>query len=169
MLMPDNPDAIRPEWCHRYEILLWACKPLYFYSWTYPQYVEIPAEEEKSHYNAFADILILQYKIGTIYLHPDIATIDVENYIGTTGVYMIGTVTPEQRPAGWVMTIQPDIIKAIQNAWPGLVSGQGGVTVQSPLGLSDIDETILSPGKQRLVEQTLNDLQAGLISTGVTP
>jgi hypothetical protein len=67
------------------------------------------------------------------------------------------------------MTIQPDIIKAIQNAWPGLVSGQGGVTVQSPLGLSDIDSDILTPGKQRLVEQTLNDLQAGLISTGVTP
>jgi hypothetical protein len=79
---------------------------------------------------------------------------------------MIGAVTPEQRPAGWVMTIQPDIVKAIQNAWPGLVSGQGGVTVQSPLGLSDIDPTLLTPGKQRLVEQTLNDLQAGLISTG---
>jgi hypothetical protein len=76
----------------------------------------------------------------------------------------MGTVSPEQRPAGWVMTIQPDVIKAIQNAWPQLVSGQGGVTVQSPLGLSDIDPTILSPGKQRLVEQTLNDLQAGFIS-----
>ena len=67
------------------------------------------------------------------------------------------------------MTIQPDVIKAIQNAWPGLLSGQGGIIVQSPLGLSDIDPAILSPGKQRLVEQTLNDLQAGLISTGVTP
>jgi hypothetical protein len=93
-------------------------------------------------------------------------TPDLETYIGTTGVYMIGTRTPEQRPAGWVMTIQPDIIQAIQDAWPGLVSGQGGVTVQSPLGLSDIDSTLLTPGKQRLVEQTLNDLQAGLISTG---
>jgi hypothetical protein len=30
-----------------------------------------------------------------------------------------------------------------------------------------MDPTILSPGKQRLVEQTLNDLQAGLIS--ITP
>jgi hypothetical protein len=63
------------------------------------------------------------------------------------------------------MTIQPDVIKAIQNAWPGLISGQGGVTVQSPLGLADIDPNLLSEGKQRLVEQTLNDLQSGRIST----
>jgi hypothetical protein len=82
---------------------------------------------------------------------------------------MIGTVSPEQRPAGWVMTIQPDIIKAIQNAWPDLLAGKGGITVQSPLGLADIDPTLLSPGKQRLVEQTLSDLQSGLINTGANP
>ncbi len=169
MLMPkDNPDAVRGlnAFATGMKYYCGACRPFYFYPWTYPQFVEIPAEEDKSHYNAFADILILQYKVGTIYIHPDVATADVETYIGTTGVYMIGTMTPEELPAGWVMTIQPDIVKAIQNAWPGLVSGQGGVTVQSPLGLSDIDPTLLTPGKQRLVEETLNDLQAGLISTG---
>ena len=172
MLMPkDNPDALRAlnAYASGMKYYCGTCRPVLFYSWAYPQYVEIPAEEDKTHYNAFADILILQYKVGTIYIHPDVSTTDVQNYIGTTGVYMIGTRTPEQQPAGWVMTIQPDVIKAIQNAWPGLLSGQGGIIVQSPLGLSDIDPVILSPGKQRLVEQTLNDLQAGLISTGVTP
>jgi hypothetical protein len=172
MLMPkDNPDALRALNALAVGKAFYCgiCRPLYFYSWTYPQYVEIPAEEDVSHYNAFADILILQYKVGTIYLHSDIVTTDLTNYIGTTGVYMIGTESPEQRPAGWVMTIQPDVIQAIQNAWPGLISGQGGVTVQSPLGIADVDPSILSPGKQRLVEQTLSDLQAGLISTGANP
>ncbi len=169
MMMPkDNPDAVRAlnAYATGMKFYCGACRPFYFYPWTFPQFVEIPAEEDKTHYNAFADILILQHKVGTIYLHPDVVTPDLETYIGTTGVYMIGTKTPEQRPAGWVMTIQPDVIKAIQNAWPDLVNGQGGITVQSPLGLSDIDATLLTPGKQRLVEQTLNDLQAGLISTG---
>jgi hypothetical protein len=172
MLMPkDNPDALRAlnAYASGMKYYCGTCRPVLFYSWAYPQYMEIPAEEDKTHYNAFADILILQYKVGTIYLHPDVATTDVQNYIGTTGVYMIGTKSPEQQPAGWVMTIQPDVIKAIQNAWPGLLSGQGGIVVQSPLGLSDIDSSILTEGKQRLVEQTLNDLQAGLISTGATP
>ena len=140
------------------------CRPLYFFPGAFPQFVEIRAEEDKANYNAYADILILQYKVNTIYLYPDIATADLITYIGTTGVSMIGTISPEQRPAGWVMTIQPDVIKAIQNAWPELINGRGGITVQSPLGLGDIDPNLLSPGKQRLVEQTLSDLQAGLIT-----
>jgi len=172
MLIPkDNADALRALNAYASGMVFYCgiCRPFYYLPWTYPQYLEIPAEEDKSHYGAYADILMTKYKVGTIYLYPDIATPDLETYIGTTGTSMIGTASPEQHPAGWVMTIQPDIIKAIQNAWPDLLAGKGGVTVQSPLGLGDIDSTLLSPGKQRLVEQTLNDLQAGLISTGATP
>jgi hypothetical protein len=102
--------------------------------------------------------------VGNIFLYPDIYTQDLATYIGTTGTSMIGTITPEQRPAGWMMTIRPDVVKAIQNAWPQLSSGQGGLTIQSPLGLADVDPTLLSEGKQRLVEQTLQELQAGKIA-----
>lgn len=168
MLIPkDNADALRALNAYAGGMVFYCgiCRPFYYLPWTYPQYLEIPADEDKSHYGAYADILMTKYKVGTIYLYPDIATSDLETYIGTTGTSMIGTVSPQPRPAGWVMTIQPDIIKAIQNAWPDLLAGKGGLTVQSPLGLGDIDPALLSPGKQRLVEQTLNDLQAGLIST----
>jgi basic membrane lipoprotein Med (substrate-binding protein (PBP1-ABC) superfamily) len=169
MLMPkDNADAVRSlnAFFTGMKYYCGICRQMFFYAWTYPQYLEISAEEDPANYDAYADILMLQYKVGTIYLHSEIATPDLMTYIGTTGVYMIGTVSPEQRPAGWVMTIKPDVIKGIENAWPGLISGQGGIVVQSPLGLADVDSNLLSPGKQRLVEQTLNDLQAGLINTG---
>jgi hypothetical protein len=141
------------------------CRPLLFYPWTYPQYIEIPTDEDRENYDAYADILLLQYKVQTIYLYPDIAIPELYTYVGTTGASMIGAVTPEQQPAGWVMTIQPDVIQAIQRAWPDLVAGKGGATIQSPLGLADVDPNLLSPGKQRLVEQTLSELQAGRIST----
>lgn len=166
MMMPrDNADAIRAFNAYASGMTFYCgtCRPFYYLNWTFPQYIDIPADEDKNNYDAYSDILMSQYKVRTIYLHPDIATADLQNYIGTTGVLMIGTVTPEQRPAGWVMTIQPDVIKAIQAAWPQLVSGQGGLAVQSPLGLSDIDPLLLSPGKQRLVEQMLQDLQAGFV------
>lgn len=167
MIIPkDNADAILAlnAYAAGMKFYCGICRPLYFFPGAFPQFIEIRAEEDKANYNAYADILILQYKVNTIYLHPDIATTDLTTYIGTTGVSMIGTISPEQRPAGWVMTIQPDVIKAIQNAWPELINGRGGITVQSPLGLGDIDPSLLSPGKQRLVEQTLSDLQAGLIT-----
>lgn len=168
MLMPkDNADALSAlnSYATGMSYYCGTCRPLYFYPAPFPQYVEISAEEDPAAYNAYADILILQHKVLTIFLHPDIATPDLINYIATTGVSMIGTASPEARPGGWVMTIQPDVLRAIQSAWPGLVSGQGGVTVQSPLGLADIDPNLLTPGKQRLVEQILDDLQAGRIST----
>ena len=166
MLPKDNADAIRAFNAYTSGMTFYCgtCRPFYYLPWSFPQYIEIPAEEDLTHYNAFSDILILQYKVRTIYLYPDIATQDLMTYIGTTGTLMIGTKTPEQLPAGWVMTIQPDVVKAIQNAWPQLIGGQGGVTVQSPLGLSDIDPSLLSPGKRRLVEQMLQDLESGYVS-----
>lgn len=66
------------------------------------------------------------------------------------------------------MTIQPDEIKAISKAWPDLVAGKGGQSVQSPLGLADLDSTVITPGKQRLIQQVLDDLLAGRIVTGVS-
>lgn len=167
MLMPkENNEAIRMlnAFNNGRTYFCGLCRPYFYLPWGFPQYLEIPPEEDVNNYDAYADILILQYKVGTLLIHEGIYTQDLVDYIGTTGVYMIGTVTPEQRPAGWVMTIQPDTIQAIQIAWPQLLAGQGGLTVQSPLGLSDIDPGILSPGKQRLVQQTLDELQAGLIA-----
>ena len=167
MIIPkDNADALRALNAYSDGMTFYCgiCRPFYYLNWSFPQYIEIPADEKKSNYNAYADILMLQYKVRTIYVYPDIATPDLLNYIGTTGTSMIGSGSPEQRPAGWVMTIQQDVIKAIQNSWHSLVNGQGGITVQSPLGLGDMDPSLLSPGKQRLIEQTLNDLQSGFIS-----
>lgn len=171
MIPKDNADAIRSlnAFANGMTFYCGTCRPLYLFPWTYPQYIEIPAEEDVNNYHAYADILMLQYKVNTIFVYPDVYTEDLVTYIGTTGTSTIGTISPEQRPAGWVMTIQPDVIKGIQNAWTGLLSGQGGITVQSPLGLADIDPSLLSEGKQRLVEQTLNELQAGRISTGAAP
>lgn len=171
MIPKDNAEALNAlnAYANGMAYYCGICRPFYYLNWTFPQYIEIGAEEDKDNYDAYADILMMQYKVRTIYIHPDVYTEDLATYIGTTGASMIGTISPEQRPAGWVMTIQPDVIKAIQNAWPGLISGQGGVTVQSPLGLGDVDPTLLSPGKQRLVEEKLSQLEEGFINTGVNP
>jgi len=167
MLIPrDNADAIRAFNAFGSGMTYYCgtCRPFYYLNWTFPQYQDIPKDEDKKNYGAYADILISKYKVRTIYLYPDIVTPDVETYIGTTGTLMIGTQTPDPLPAGWVMTIQPDVVKAIQNAWPQLVAGQGGLAVQSPLGLGDVDPSLLSPGKQRLVEQMLQEIQSGYVT-----
>jgi len=167
MLMPrDNENAIRSlnSFTNGRRFFCGLCRPYFYLPWDFPQYIDIGADEDVNNYDAYADILILQKKARSLFIHPDIYTQDLVEYIGTTGTTMVGTISPEQRPAGWIMTIQPDTIKAIQSAWPQLVAGQGGLTVQSPLGLSDVDPTLLSPGKQRNVQKILDDLQKGLIA-----
>ncbi len=144
------------------------CKTFYVYNTPSPAHIEIPASESKKNYLGYANALINQ-KIYTLFVYPDLADPDFLNQIGTTGVQIIGTSMPNPRPGGWVMTITPDETKAIENAWPNLVAGKGGVNVQSPIGIANVDSSLLSPGRQRLVQQVVDDLASGNLTTGVGP
>jgi hypothetical protein len=168
MLIPkDNPEAQRALQAFTNGMAFYCglCRPFYFVNYDYPQYIEIPADEKEAAYGAYADYLIIQRSVDTIYVYRDVATPDLLTYIGTTGTMSITDSSPSPRPASFIMSMQPDVIQAIQAAWPNLITGQGGGNVQSPLGLTDIDETLLTPGKQRLVEQVLQ----GLLDGSITP
>ncbi len=145
------------------------CQPFYYLPYGFPQFQDIPAEEDKARYPAYADVLIIQHKVDTIYLFPDIVARELTDYLSSTGTRMIGVSLPNPKPGTWVMTIRPDEVKAIEKAWPDLIAGHGGQNVKSPLGLADIDPATIGPGKQRLIQQVLDDLQAGRIATGANP
>ncbi|MGA7195431.1 MAG: hypothetical protein WBW94_17575 [Anaerolineales bacterium] len=178
MLLPqNNPDAEKALVAFRNGMIFYCglCRPFAYpnfcitnsLSYCYPQAVEIPSSEDPSRYGGYANSLINTYDVGTMYVYPDIAVKSLMDYLGTTGVDIIGLSTPSPEPSGWVMTIRADEIKAIQNAWPDLVAGKGGASVPAPLGIWDINSSNLSVGRQRLVQQTLDELTAGQIATGV--
>ncbi len=178
MIVPqNNPDAQKAYAAFKNGMIFYCglCHPFAFPSfcitnslaYCYPQVVAIPASEDPSRYGGYANSLITNYSVNTIYVYPDLAIKSFMDYLGTTGVDLIGLSTPNPEPGGWVMTIRADEIKAIQNAWPDLVAGKGGENVASPLGIMDVNPANLSPGKQRLVQQTLDGLTTGQISTGL--
>lgn len=141
------------------------CRTFYFSEIGYPTYVEIPADEKPARYGGYANVLINDRKVDALYIYPTLADHDFLAYVGTQGVIMVGTSAPEPRPGGWAMSIRPDIVKAIQKAWSSLAAGQGGQSIQSPLGITDVDTSILTPGKLRLAQKVLEDLLAGRILT----
>jgi hypothetical protein len=141
------------------------CRTFYLTPYGYPQYIEIPPDEDPGRYGGYANVLINDRSVYTLYIYPDLATEEFLSFVGTTGAMIIGNSMPDPRPGGWVMTIRPDTIKAIQSAWPSLIAGQGGINVQSPLGIADVDPALLTPGRQRLAQETLDGLLAGRIST----
>ncbi len=166
MIIPkDNPDAQRAFAAFKNGMAYYCglCRTFYLSPFSYPEYIEIPADEDPARYGGYANVLINDRKVYTLYVYPSLATDDFLSFIGATGALLIGTSMPEQRPGGWIMTITPDTVKAIQTSWPNLISGQGGMNVQSPLGLADVDPGLLTPGKQRLVQETLEGLISGQI------
>jgi len=142
------------------------CRTFYVDPIGYPQYIEIPADEKTASYGAYANVLINDRNVDALYIYPSVANDEFLSYVGTQGGLLIGTSMPVPRPGGWVATIRPDTVKAIQTAWPNLIAGQGGINVQSPLGLADVDPSILTPGRLRLAQETLDSLLAGRILTG---
>jgi len=166
MIIPkDNVDAQRAFNAFSNGMIYYCglCRTFYISAIGYPTYIEVPADEVPSRYGGYANVLINDRKVYSIYVYPSLADADFLSYIGTQGVFLIGTSMPNPRPGGWVMTVRPDTIKAIQTAWPNLIAGQGGQNVQSPLGIADVDPSILTPGKLRLAQETLDGLLAGRI------
>ena len=131
----------------------------------YPQYIEIPADENVGSYGAYADFLYKRKKVSMIYVYPTIATPDLLGYIGSLGLLSITDTTPNPRPVYYVASLRPDIAKAIQLAWPDLLAGRTGLTYQPPFSLIEVDPNLLTPGKQQQVEQVLAELLAGRIGT----
>ena len=108
--------------------------------------------------------------VKVAYVFPAVATPELLNYMTQTDMLVIGETSPSEPAADhWVTSIQPDVTSAIKNIFPDLVAGKGGQAVPTPLFLADINASLLSPGKLRLVQQVLDGLQNGTISTGVTP
>lgn len=139
------------------------CDGIYIELVSYPAILAIPANEDPARFGSYANVLINDKDVDGLYIFPSLAKDDFLSFVGTQGVLLIGTSRPEPRPGGWVMTISPDTLKAIQAAWPQLIAGQGGQNVQSPLGLADVDPGVLTEGKLRLVQSILDELIAGRI------
>ena len=135
----------------------------------YPILVGIPTDAPESDYNGHADILIHNI-VKVAYVYPAIATPDLLSYMAQSGVLLIGQTLPGEdvRP-NWIVSIQPDLVSAIQRIFPDLLAGHGGQTVPTPLLLTDANPDLFSEGKQALAQQILDGLQNGTIGTGVTP
>jgi hypothetical protein len=137
--------------------------------YTYPVHVEIPQDKPKSQYPAYGDPMNY-YLASVVYVYPGVATVDLLESLIQRNLYLIGESMPaKDLKSNWIASFKPDLLPAIQKIFPDLVAGKGGQIVASPLALADVNPGLLSEGKQRLVQQVLDGLQAGTIATGVTP
>ena len=132
----------------------------------YPLVQDIPEDAKPEEYGAYADILIHK-QVDTIFLEPGVDIPELLQYLQTVGVLMIGTQTPSKAVNGWVVTLQPNYLEAMQAAFSDLVAGQGGKAFPAPLTFVDTNNDLFDTGKQNNAQQVLNDLLQGLVSNGI--
>lgn len=143
------------------------CLPIGWYTqYTYPSFIEVPADAKPSEYNAYSDFLVIQKKVETLFIQSGLDTPELLQYLSTVGVLMIGTQSPAKKVNGWVVTLQPDYLEALKSAFPELVAGQGGRSFPALLALTDANPELFSPGKQMDARRVLDDLLRGYIDTG---
>ncbi len=167
LLRKGSPDAdvIRKAFRAGQEFFCGLCNPFAGPFEEYPLDMEIPDDAKPNEYSAYADYLIRK-KVDTMFLQPEVAIQELEEYLSNIGVLVLGTQTPNKKLNGWVTTIQPHYLDALKAAWPELVAGNGGREFSAPIAFTDINEEFFTPGKQREAGQVLQDLLNGLISTG---
>jgi hypothetical protein len=131
----------------------------------YPLYVQIPPDAKVSEYPGYANYLTdRQRMVYTIFVYPGLDVPQLLESLMNSGTLVIGTKSPEKAMNNWVCTLQADTIAAIRNAWPNLLAGQGGQTIYSPLAITDVNSDLLTPGRLRLANATLNGVLSGEIA-----
>jgi hypothetical protein len=145
------------------------CNPAFPPWYNYPLVDEIPSDASVSQVTPYADYL-QEHQASVVFVSPQIASPELYNALAQDDLQIIGESLPSSSlKSSWVASLKPDLLSAVQKIFPDLLAGHGGQTLPSPLYLTDVNSDLLSVGKQRLAQQVLGELQAGLINPGVTP
>lgn len=145
------------------------CNPQFPPWYKYPVHSEIPTDTPEGQYPSYANAL-QDYMVDYAYVFPSVATSDLLDTMAELGLNIIGQVrTSDSLASNWVVSIQPELVPAIQAIWPDLLAGKGGQNISMPLFLKDVNPDLLSEGKLNDVQQILDRLQRGEISPGATP
>lgn len=163
----DSAQAARQGFINGVVYYCGLCRPAYPPYVQYPLAAELPAGASQAEQQAAADSLLSQ-GVKTVYVASGAADEFLLEYLGKSGAVLIGGAAPPDAVQGqWIASIQADLLAGVEAIWPQLVAGQGGHSQEAPLLLTDRNENLFSPGRQRLVDEFLADLIGGYIDTGV--
>jgi hypothetical protein len=105
-----------------------------------------------------------QKVINVVYVDPASSSPELLTYLAEQGLTLIGGQTPPVNvQARWAATVQLDPALVLKTVWDDVLGGKGGKTVYASLKLDNINPELLSPGRQALVEKTIQDLESGAI------
>ena len=107
------------------------------------------------------------YSIETIMLFSYEPSLPTMQYLIDKGVTLLGIQEPPQvLESGWASTIRFAPELPIREHWEDLREGTGGWVRDVPIFFENINDELFSAGRQRWVNETLNELLEGFIEPG---
>lgn len=159
--LPDAPgQAVRDAFLNGARYLCGICNPKYP---PYPGYPAFAEAVSKTDWQAAIDSL-KRDGVKTVYVDPALASSDLFDALSKADMQMVGYgPAPELLKPRWVASIQLDATAGLKKIWPEVLAGKGGQSAPMELVLSDVQESLLTVGKMRLVETVAKDIVEGFI------
>jgi hypothetical protein len=111
--------------------------------------------------------------LSAVFVTSSAASTDVVNALSAQNVnatmngdsiYLISTTAaPQDGSIAWSALLDTDYVSALAQLLPRVLKGQGNLNVRAQIGLTAINEDIVTPAKQSLFNQTAADLAADKI------
>jgi len=145
------------------------CRPVVPPFINYPVYYDLPSGAAPEEGQLAVDFLIGQ-GVQTVYVHPGVGDLTLLENLAQSGLKLIGGIDPPASIQGsWIASVKNDTSSAIREIWPRIMAGESGIVVNPTIEINNRNETLFSPGRQRHVEQVLDELSSGYIDTGINP
>jgi hypothetical protein len=144
------------------------CLQAYPPFYDYPLVINLPATASTAEWREIGNYMV-DHIVQTVYVVPGAGDPAMFDVLAQAKVNVIGEKMPsEAMRAYWVVSLRSaEILPVVLKLLPDLVNGKGGVKVAMPLTFLDVNPDLFSPGRQRLAQETLDDLLAGFIDTGI--
>jgi hypothetical protein len=145
------------------------CRPAHPPFYEYPLYIELPTTATSPEWQEAANYMVDHYA-QTVYVYPGAGNESMLSILADSKINIISSGNPpDAAKSTWVVSLTTDALPLIQSEVTGLLDGSlsGGQTLSVPIQFTQINPLVFTPGKQRLAQQVLSDLQSGFIDTGV--
>ena len=151
------------------------CAPGWPLGELYPQAGLLASSSDGPAWQTTAAGLFDVQKVDAYYLSAEAAKGEVVAYLQGkdqfgTPVRVAGAINPPvELQEQWAATVRFDLAEGLRQVWPDTAAGKGGLTVDAPLAVENVNPDNLGEGKMRLVNDLLAEIKAGVIYPFTVP
>ncbi len=167
----ENPDALAARDGFRSGVKYYCglCNPKYAptgINYMYPKYIDLPVDATDQQISANVDFLV-DRAVNTYYIVPGVGTQQMYRMLIAYEKNIIGSGSDfrEEYKDNWVVSLEYDLVAAVEEFWPIFMETESGFEHIPPLLLTDINYDLLSEGKVMMVEKILEEVKNGFIKT----